>query len=166
MDLEARIARLEAIEACRSVFSEYTHYLDAGHIDDLMEIFSEDVEWVAANYPPGSGQDLPVNGRAGVRQVYAGLTFGSFRHHTTNVAVNILPSGEGELSSYFMTSVPKGLQGGLYQGSLRDEGDRWRIFRWRVVSAWSWRVAGEADQYFFSMRDRALRDGRPVVFRP
>ncbi|MDR5654789.1 hypothetical protein [Ruixingdingia sedimenti] len=53
--LDARIARLEAAEAVRSVFAQYTQLMDAGHIDELMQVFGPGAELVAMNEPSTVG---------------------------------------------------------------------------------------------------------------
>ena len=36
--LRARVERLESREACMSTFNEYLHYLDGGHVEDLLQV--------------------------------------------------------------------------------------------------------------------------------
>src|SRR5206468_10314333 len=118
-DLEARVERLEIIEAVRSTFHEYTHYLDGGFLDDLLGVFTADAEMTAPNYPPGSGADVVLRGRDEIRALYETLNFGTFRHHTANATITVADDhGTAELSSYFLTASPHALAGGLYQGTL------------------------------------------------
>ncbi len=168
-DLESRIERLEIIEAVRSTFHEYTHYLDGGFVDDLLGVFTDDAEMTAANYPPGSGNDLVLNGRDEIRTIYAPLTYGSFRHHATNSTVSVADDRRSaELSSYFITALPYSVQGGLYQGTFVPVDGLWRIKVWRVASTWGWRTPGKDLPPTFQevLGNRALRDGKPVVFQP
>ena len=168
-DLAWRVSRLEVVEAVRSTFHEYTHYLDGGFVDDLLGVFTDDAEMTAANYPPGSGKDVVLRGRDEIRSIYAPLSYGSFRHHATNATVAVADDlGRAELSSYFVTGSSYGLGGGLYQGTFVPLDGIWRIRTWRVASTWGWRIAGqEAPEYLREVLGaHALRDGKPVVFRP
>lgn len=168
-DLAERVERLEIIEAVRSTFHEYTHYLDGGFVEDLVAVFTPDAEMTAANYPPGSGQDVVMRGHEEIRGIYDALSFGSFRHHATNSTVAVADDRRSaELSSYFVTASPYGLGGGLYQGTFVPLDGRWRIATWRVASTWGWRIQGQdAPPYLQeALGSHALRDGKPVVFQP
>jgi hypothetical protein len=151
----------------RTTFAEYTHHLDGGMVDELLDVFTDDVSFMAVDYPPGTGGTLEKTGRSGLREVYGGLRFGSFRHHTTNMSISVDSAAErAELSSYFATASPYGWGGGLYQGTLVRQPDRWRIATWRVTSTWGWRIGSEAppylDQPLAGAAPHALRGGRPV----
>jgi len=168
-DLLARVERLEIIEAVRSTHHEYTHYLDGGFVEELIGVFTEDAEMIAANYPPGSGQDVVMRGHAEIRTIYEALTYGSFRHHATNATVSVAPDRQSaELSSYFITAGTFGLGGGLYQGTFVPVSGLWRIKTWRVASTWGFRIAGQDQGEYLreALGSHALRDGRPVVFQP
>jgi hypothetical protein len=168
-DLARRVDRLEIIEAVRSTFHEYTHYLDGGFVDDLLGVFAADAEMTAANYPPGSGHDVVLQGHEGIRSIYDALTFGAFRHHATNATVSVADDHQSaELSSYFITASPYAFGGGLYQGTFVPVDGLWRIRTWRVASTWGWRISGQdAPPYLQEvLGSHALREGKPVVFRP
>ncbi len=165
--LSQRVQRLEAAEAVRSTFAEYTHHLDGGQVDDLLDLFTEDVRFLAVDYPPGTGGTLEKRGRQGVAEVYGGLRFGSFRHHTSNTSISVADdASSAELSSYFATASPFAWGGGLYQGTLVRDPDRWRIREWQVTSTWGWRVRTDdrpyLDQPLAGVAPHALRGGRPV----
>jgi len=165
----ARLERLEIVEAVRSTFHEYTHYLDGGFVDDLLAVFTPDAEMTAANYPPGSGKDVVLRGRDEIRTIYGPLPFGAFRHHATNSTVSVADDRRSaQLSSYFVTASPYGLGGGLYQGTLVPSEGRWLISQWRVASTWGWRIQGQTEPPYLqeALGSHALRDGKPVVFRP
>ncbi len=167
--LLVRVERLEIIEAVRSTFHEYTHYLDGGFVDDLLGVFTADAEMIAANYPPGSGHDLVLRGHDEIRTIYAPLSYGSFRHHATNSTVSVADDRHSaELSSYFITASTFGFGGGLYQGTLVPVDGVWRINQWRVASTWGFAIAGQDQGEYLrgALGAHALRDGKPVVFRP
>jgi hypothetical protein len=166
-DLARRVERLEIIEKVRSTFHEYTHYLDGGFVGDLLQVFTPDAEMIAANYPPGSGEDVVLSGREGIRAIYEPLSFGAFRHHATNSTVAVADDlASAELSSYFITASQYGFGGGLYQGTFVPYEGMWRIASWRVASTWGWRLEGQAPPYLAEvLGSHALREGKPVVFR-
>ena len=41
-DLRRRIERIEAVEACRDRFNSYLYSLDAGHLEELLDLFADD----------------------------------------------------------------------------------------------------------------------------
>ena len=94
LDLAARVERLEIIEAVRSTHHEYTHYLDGGFVEELLGIFTPDAEMIAANYPPGSGNDVVLKGHDEIRTIYEALTYGSF-HHTGYSSRQSCQNGNG-----------------------------------------------------------------------
>jgi hypothetical protein len=166
-ELRARVARLEAKEACLSTFNEYLHYLDGDYLEELMAIWAPDAVLDVANFPPGSGKDLHFEGRDQIRTLYADHRGGVGRHHSANVTVNV-EGDEAELSSYFATSGPYGWGGGLYQYAFRHypEQRKWLIQRARIVSTWGWRIPDQAPPYLGNkLGDGALRGGKPVVYR-
>ena len=70
-DLRTRVERFEAIEICRGRFNEYLYYLDGGHLEDLIDLFSADIRLELMNFPPGTGNDLHYTGREEIRKLYA-----------------------------------------------------------------------------------------------
>lgn len=163
--LTARVARLEAKEACVSTFNEYLHHLDGDRLEELLQVFTPDAELVVVNFPPGSGKDLVFQGREGMRELYGAHHGGIGRHHSANVTVNV-EGDEAELSAYFITSGAYGFGGGLYQASLKPHGAKWLIARMRIVSTWGWRIPQDEPPYLADGQGTgALREGRPVVYR-
>lgn len=133
-------------------------------MDELLQVFA-DADFLAENEPPGSGGTVSHHGRDQIASHYRSLPFGWFRHHTTNTSIDVSQDAQrAELSSYFMTAFPGGVQGGLYEGSFRHETDGiWRIARWQITSAWGW--GGEPGfHYFESLGQRTQRAGRPVTW--
>ena len=164
--LEARITRLECKECCLSSFHEYLHFLDAGLVDDLLQVFAPDAELHVINFPPGSGKDLHFSGVDEIKQIYSGNPPGMGRHHSGNVTVNVtMDSGNAELSAYFIASGAFGLGGGLYQATMKPGMLRWQFQQLHIVSTWGWVVPTEAEPYLSEqLGTGALREGRPVRF--
>ena len=166
-NLRARVARLEAKEACLSTFNEYLHYLDGDKLEELLGIFAPDATLDVIDFPPGTGKDLHFSGRSEIRPLYADHRGGSGRHHSANITVNV-EGDAAELSSYFATSGPYGWGGGVYQLTLRSYPDqqKWLIQQMRIVSTWGWRIRQEEPPYLANLLGQgALREGRPVVYR-
>lgn len=143
-DLEARIARLEAIEAVRYTFHRYLHSIDNNAIDRLFtDVFTPDAVLVIANYPPGSGQNLLLDTEDKIRAVYGPIRADGHRHNASNTSVWVNEDvTEAQLTSYFVTTIAWGNQGGIYEGTFVPMGDgTWRARRWLVSSQWGWRLA-------------------------
>ncbi len=167
MDLEARIARLEATEAVRRAFNRYLWFLDGGRVDDLLEVFTDDAVMEAMNYPPGTGGTLAFRGRSEIEQIYRPLRAGAFRHNSANTSIEIAPDARSaRLTAYFLTAAPNAIQGGVYEGELvavtEDPAGEWRIARWRVSSQWGWNVSGDPKPYVNPLAAFTIGDGRPV----
>ena len=164
--LEARITRLESKECVLSSFHEYLHFLDAGLVDDLMQVFAQDAELHVINFPPGSGKDLHFSGVEEIRGLYDRHPPGIGRHHSANVTVNVaMDSQSAELSAYFITSGSFGFGGGLYQATLQPGMLRWQFHEMHIVSTWGWVVPTDAEPYLAEhLGTGALREGRPVRY--
>src|SRR5262249_26523262 len=48
-NLEKRVARVEAAEEVRSAFARYIYLMDGGFVDELMDVFMTDAEFLAEN---------------------------------------------------------------------------------------------------------------------
>ena len=167
MSLEARIARLEATEAVRRTFNRYLYFLDGGKVDDLLQVFATEATMEAMNYPPGTGGTLTFSGRDHIAEIYRPLKAGAFRHNSTNTSIAVADDGRSAtLTSYFLTASPNGIQGGVYEGTLRattdDPAGVWEIVAWRVSSQWGWNVAGDPATYANPLHAFTLGDGRPA----
>jgi hypothetical protein len=145
-ELRARVARLEAKEAVLSAFNRYLYSLDTGFGDDIIDSYTDDAVLDVPNFPAAGGQDLHFEGRDEIAPLYApyaeraaGIGGG---HHTANIGVNVAVDLErAEVSAYFMTSIPNGVQGGRYEGVMRNEPDgKWRWESLTITSAWGWRT--------------------------
>lgn len=163
--IEARVARLEAAEAIRGAFAQYTHFMDGGFVDKIIDLFSEDAGFVAKSEPPGTGGTVELNGRSNIGSHYRSLNYGRFRHHTTNTSIDISADAQvGELSSLFITTYRRAIKGGLYELRYgRNVHGQWKIANMHIVSSWGWNV-DEDGSYFEPFSKHTLRDGHPVVW--
>lgn len=166
MDLERRLERLEAVESVRAAFTGYAQFMDAGLVEELLHLFDPEAEFVAMNEPPGTGGEVRLRGRADIEKHYRALPFGWFRHHTTNTSIDVSDDARhAELSSYFLTSFPGGVQGGLYEMQFQvDSSGAWRIRSVHIASSWGWGATGTGFHYFDQLGDNTLRGGRPVMW--
>jgi ketosteroid isomerase-like protein len=146
-DLRTRLARLEAKEAVQSAFNRYLYSLDTGFGDDVIDCYTDDAVLDVPNFPDAGGKDLHFKGRAEIAPLYApyaqrGVRIGG-GHHAANIAVNVAYDLQrAEVSSYFMTGTANGVQGGRYEGVMRNEPDgRWRWESLSITSSWGWRVS-------------------------
>jgi ketosteroid isomerase-like protein len=82
-ELASRLARLEDIEAIRTLDARYCRHLDDGNWDELIALFTEDGEFDGLSNP---------RGKAEMRAFFAGLADGgltSFWHFITNLEIDI-----------------------------------------------------------------------------
>lgn len=143
-DLERRIARLEAIEAVRYAFARYFHAIDNNKIDVLInEVFAPDCKVEIANYPPGSGKNLLLQGPDQITATYGPIPADGHRHNPSNTSIVINDDiTEAYVTSYFVTTIAWGNQGGIYEATFVPVGDgTWRAKHWLVSSQWGWRLA-------------------------
>jgi len=165
-DLLARVARIEAKEACISTFNEYLHYLDGEFVDDLLGLFVPDAHLEIMNYPPGTGDNVECKGREEIRPVYEDHRGIMTRHHSANITVNVRPDGKtADLSAYFITTIHYGVTGGLYEATLEITDGKW-VFTWlRISSNWGWMVPQKYPPFLAeSLGAGTLRGGRPVLY--
>jgi hypothetical protein len=161
--LRERVERIEAVEACRGRFNSYLYYLDGGHLEDLVDLFTDDAQLELRNFPPGTGGNLLYTGTEEIRKLYAAFAGEGARHHSANVSV--VPSAERghvELTAYFLTAIEYTLTGGIYELQLQPRLATWQISRMRISSTWGWAVP-HSDPPFLKEPFSAgsLRDGRP-----
>ncbi|MEO1060263.1 MAG: nuclear transport factor 2 family protein [Actinomycetota bacterium] len=165
VDLRRRVARLEAKEAVLATFNAYTYLMDVGHPELVGEVFAPDAQLHLVNFPPGTQTDSTLTGEQ-IRRLYddhapdAAWIKGG--HHTTNVGVRVADDlASAELSAYFLTSTPKGVQGGQYRVRLAPDGDRWLVQEMQIASGWGWTAdTTRATEYVEAAR--VWDDGRPV----
>lgn len=165
--LEAVVARLEAHEAVIAAFNRYLYSLDTGYADDVLDSYADDAVVDVLNFPP-DGIDMHFEGREAMRPLYE--PYGerpptiAGGHNGTNIAVAVSDDAStAELTAYFTTTRPAGIQGGRYEGTLRLEADgRWRFATLAIISAWGWTtdvdVVSEAVP-----AERSVRGGRSAT---
>ncbi len=165
-ELLARVARIEAKEACISTFNEYLYYLDGEFVEDLVGLFVPDARLEITNYPPGTGEDLECRGHEEIRPIYEDHRSIMTRHHSANVTVNVRPDGKtADMSAYFITAIHYGVTGGLYEATLELTDGKW-LFTWlRIASTWGWMVPQEYPPFLAdSLGAGTVREGRPVLY--
>ena len=166
VDLRRRVARLEAKESVLGTFNAYTYLLDVGHPELVDEVFAPDAVLELGNFPPGSQTDSTLTGDQ-IRRLYADhtpdATWVKGGHHTTNVGVRVADDlTSAELSAYFLTSTPKGVQGGQYRLRLAPaDGGRWLVAEMQIARGWGW--TAETTPATDHVEAARVRDeGRPV----
>jgi hypothetical protein len=161
-DLRRRIERIEAVEACRDRFNSYLYSLDAGHLEELLDLFADEARLELKNFPPGTGGELVYSGPDEIRGLYTSFVGEGARHHSANVSV--APSddlGRVEMTAYFHTSLEYALTGGIYELQLQPRSGEWQVTRMGISSTWGWGVP-HTDPPFLKEPFGAgtLRDGR------
>ena len=168
--LAARVGRLEAVESLRKALNDYFYLVDAGRVDELLDVYTDDVSWSATNVPFGSGQTLSCQGTAQVRPIVESMGHGGFRHHGLNIDIQLDDAAESATTVAYMLLVSRSaeladaaaLLGGLYEGTWVRDGERWRIQSWRVNNQWM--IDGVPSVKFFEeMRKDTRWDGRPRI---
>jgi hypothetical protein len=142
--LEARLARLEDIEAVHQAWRDYIFALDSADWDALRDVFTEDgaVEMVGLNdYRPG--QDRTYHGRDQIINDFyvpdleevANPAQGNFYtgHHGTNMEIEFDGEEATTLAYFFEILGNSQILIGTYQHRLRREADRWRIAYLRIA---------------------------------
>ncbi len=170
-ELKTRVKRLEAERAVQCTFMEYLYHMDVGYNDGILDIFTDDAHLEVINFPPGTMENLNFKGREQIAPLYTSHSSStptlSGGHHACNIAINVAPDcSSADLSAYFMTSGGQAaLQGGMYQGTLVPDGNKWRFKHYRIVSNWGWRPGGEAEKITDSLpATAAVRGGKPPVY--
>ncbi len=167
-ELRARIARIEAKDACLSTFNEYLYYLDGEFTEELIGLFAKDALLEVMQYPPGSGINLELKGHKEILPLYEEHKGISTRHHAANVTVNVNPEAEtADLSAYFATAINFGMTGGLYEASLKLIDGKW-LFTWlRICSNWGWIILQEYPPLLEDpLSANSFRKGKPVIYEP
>ena len=165
-ELKARLDRLEAKEACLSRFNEYLYYMDSERLIEVLNVFAPDAELELVNFPPGSGQNIKIHGRAEIEPLYTSMTGITHRHHTTNVSVNVNKDcASADLSAYLFTVVTHILTGGIYEAKFKNIKGDWFISHMRITSTWGWTVPGDMPPFLDeAFGSGTLREGRPVKY--
>lgn len=128
--VEERLRRLEDLEAIRALDAAYCRALDDGDWDALVDLFTEDAEFVGLSR---------ARGRRDLRDFFAGLAGGgltAFWHHVTNLEIDL--DGDTARARSFLwqpcvlDQVPH-VAAGRYADHLVREDDRWR-YRSKTVT--------------------------------
>ncbi|MCZ6546373.1 MAG: nuclear transport factor 2 family protein [Chloroflexi bacterium] len=134
-EIAARLQRLEDTEAIRTTWLDYCRLLDAGDLEGLGNVFTDDavveLEGLARRF------DGRYEGRAAIiADLYQRTDGGdpdgapppfTTGHLSTNIQIE-LEGDEATTLAYFFEIVGDGLVlVGTYQHRLRREADRWRV---------------------------------------
>ncbi len=145
--LEAKIARLEAVEGVRAAFNKYLYSLDTGNGPSILDSYTEAATLEVVNFPP-KGNDMHFEGRAEIAPLYAnygkpaGERIISGGHNSTNVSIKVADDARSaKLSAYFTTTTKVGVQGGRYEGvAVLCFDGLWRFSQLSIISAWGWQA--------------------------
>ena len=165
-ELKARLARLEAKDACVSKFNEYLYSVDGERPDDVLNVFAPDAELELMNFPPGSGQNMKFHGRTEIEPIYSSMAGIRHRHHTANVSVTVQKDGtSADLSAYLYTVMNHLLTGGIYEAKFKLTGGTWFISYMRITSTWGWTTPGDVPPFLDeAFGAGTMREGRPVKY--
>src|SRR2546422_11647547 len=100
---------LIARELVRETVMRYVHLVDAGRIDELLELFAEDATLEAGERPP-------ARGGAAIRALFldtqtrlaAATTRPLIRHHVSSLEVDVLGPARATARSYFLAITERG----------------------------------------------------------
>ena len=132
---------MTAREGIRETIGRYAHLVDAGRIDELMELFAEDAVLEAGALPPATGRAAIAAFFQGTGGRLAAASKGRplIRHHVSNIVIDVTGPEAADARSYFMAITERGPDHwGRYRDRLARSGERW-LFRSRLV-----RVDGRA----------------------
>jgi hypothetical protein len=136
MDLEARVARLEAVEEIRRLKARYFHCVDLREWDEFATLFTED-------FVPDFGESTsgPKNKAEFVAAVARHFTSGLSVHHGHEPEIDVLDAetATGLWPMYDLVESPpeSGYRNhtgwGHYAETYRKEEGRWRIASTRLT---------------------------------
>jgi 3-phenylpropionate/cinnamic acid dioxygenase small subunit len=127
-----RLARREVHDGVRETLFAYARRVDAGDLDGVLELFSEDA---VADY----GLGRPRHGRDQLAPLLHGLRAScvATSHHVSNVVVRELAGGVASAQAYVVAwhllTDGELLVLGRYEDELRPATDGWLITRRRLV---------------------------------
>jgi len=125
---------LIARELVRATVMRYVHLVDAGKLDELVELFTEDATLEAGDLPPATG-------RAAIRALFrdtgtrlaAATTRPLIRHHVSSLEVEVQGPASATARSYFLAVTERGPDHwGRYRDRLVQVDGRW-LFQHRRV---------------------------------
>ncbi|MDX5451680.1 MAG: nuclear transport factor 2 family protein [Rhodococcus sp. (in: high G+C Gram-positive bacteria)] len=123
LTLAERIARLEDLEAIRSLDARYCRHLDDGDWDALMDLFTDDGEFDGLSRP---------RGKAEMREFFAGLAadgLTTFWHFITNMEIDLDRDRATVRSFLWQPCVTDGapaIAAGRYTDEVVKVDGRWR----------------------------------------
>ena len=157
--LEARLQRLEDLEAVRASWLDYCNRLDTGDLAGLGDVFTEDGRLDMAGL--GEALDGTYRGRTSIiGDFYARTGSGGGQpvrrlmtgHLSTNMQIE-LDGDEARTLAYFFEIVDDNLiLIGTYQHRMRRDRDRWRFAHLRITVRYRGRLAVE------ELEGRTLRE--------
>ncbi len=123
--------------AVRNLIARVAHAADHGTLDEYVELFTEDADWLFPNGPRHGRADIRA-GAEGRRS--DGLTGpgANSRHIITTLAVEVGPDGTATADSYWLfyrqtTTTPTIFNMGHYHDTVRLDGGRWRLARREIT---------------------------------
>lgn len=154
--LEARIARLEDLEAIRDLKAQYAQYCDDSYDPDgIASLFTEDGVW-EATFPPGE-----YRSREAIREFFTGVSkeFIWALHYVVRPTIELADDGLSANASWYllglMTMQDPGadpepaLVSGIYSDRYVKQDGQWRIAHMKLqthqLSNWK---AGWVEQRF------------------
>ena len=149
--LEARLTRLEDIEAIKRVMVRYAEAMDNNFDEETIgSCFTEDARWSIQPSTPASGT---YNGREEIREFFAGLrsVYSWTMHNLDNAAVDVAEDGNSAVGTWYLvdpceildeaTGEPQAaFVSGRYQNRFAKIDGRWYIKELSAVihNASSW----------------------------
>lgn len=150
--VEARLARLEDLEAVRATWLDYCCQLDLGSFERLGDVFAVDAELEMDGLGPAL--DGTYHGRRSIIDDFYARTAspdgppGSAKAMTGHLSTNMQIALEGDEATtlaYFFEIVDDTLVLiGTYQHRLRREPDRWRVTFLRIAVRYRARLEASA----------------------
>jgi hypothetical protein len=135
------IWELVARESVRDVIARYNAYGDAGRMDDLLALFTEDavmdMDGEVFEGRQAIADGFVAAGRSFVayaKESKAPRDLPVLRHYTATHVIDATSPTSASCSSYFLTLLHLGPDHwGSYHDELRETAGRWQIARRRVV---------------------------------
>jgi 3-phenylpropionate/cinnamic acid dioxygenase small subunit len=133
--LEARVARLEAQEAIRTLLSDYAFHLDMNQTRQLAALFVDDCSVI---YGPGFGAE----GIEAYRKTLEGVGsyFAATSHHVSNIRVDFDNSDSARVRSLlyawhrYRKERPEGILWGQYHDIVVRTPQGWRFKRRELLT--------------------------------
>ncbi len=130
-DLEARLRRLEDLEAIRALIAEYRRVLDAKDFEGYAELFGDDGEFIADGGVHARGRDEILTMLAELQRTGAlTVAAGDDRHLVANIEIALDGDRATASSTWVYLTRADGLaMVGHYVDTLRRTKAGWRFAR-------------------------------------